>query len=85
MPEHKNPADRAHMWQRDVRHDEKAVAVEDASTYPHQVPRYLHKTGEEPLYVADEKACKAALADGWALVPKAADEPEADHKGKHKK
>jgi hypothetical protein len=66
---HKNPADRPHVWHRDPRVDEVVTPDAEQSTYPHQVPRYLHKGGHT-LLVETAEACDKALASGWALVPK---------------
>lgn len=36
--------------------------------YPHQLPRFLHKAGNQ-LYVATVDACVEALKDGWLIDP----------------
>lgn len=34
-----------------------------------ELPRYLHKHGQESLLVKDEAAYRAAVDDGWQLLP----------------
>lgn len=71
--DHKEPKDRAHMWERPKREDETADAAV-VLDYPHVLPRLLHKDGDHKrVDLPDE--CDAALADGWSLLP-----PEAESK-----
>lgn len=64
--EHKNPADRAHFWERPQRHDEMPAAPIDPN-----FPKHLHKADGEFLEVGDDDAMQRALDDGWALDPPA--------------
>lgn len=52
-------------------------------TYPHQLPRFLHKAGNQ-LYVSTVDACVEALKDGWAIDPNVpAIEPEEPEPVEH--
>lgn len=65
MAKHKDPADRAHIWEA------PAADVPDVVThdYPHELPRHVHKAGGVSLIVFTPEECDAALADGWSLLP----------------
>lgn len=66
---HKNPADRAHVWERPLRSDEREPEPDPHADYQHELPRFLHKKGQESIIVRTPDACDAALADGWQLHP----------------
>lgn len=64
MDAHKDPTDRAHLWDRPTPdHDQPAVAPDP------YFPRHLHKPGGVFKVVDDQAAMEAALADGWDLEP----------------
>lgn len=71
MATHKDPKDRAHHWEREPRPDEVAPVPAEPSTYPHELPRHLHKANGEFLPVATADECEQALASGWSLLPPA--------------
>jgi len=69
---HKNPADRAHVWERPARIDERGPSPERPhADYPHELPRWVHKKGEQTLvHTPDE--CDAHLKAGWEIHPSGA-------------
>lgn len=68
--EHKDPKDRAHMWERPARADEqREVESRDFDEGYHELPRHLHKANGEWKQVDTRAECEAALADGWSLLP----------------
>lgn len=53
-------------WDRPEVAEPMPVPVTD---YPHQTPRYLHKTGDVARLVQSPEECEAAFAEGWTLQP----------------
>lgn len=66
MAKHKDPADRAHIWEAPAA---DVVAPAAAADYPHELPRHVHKAGGVSQIVSTPDACDDALADGWSLLP----------------
>lgn len=64
--EHPAPVERAHLWARPPRPDERPVADPVASDY--ETPRWVHKDGAQKR-VETSAECADALADGWLLHP----------------
>jgi hypothetical protein len=62
---HKEPKDRAHLWER--AHKAAEAPAEDFGAYPLELPRYLHKHGEPALLVKTPDECDVALAAGYAV------------------
>ena len=60
--EHKEPKDRAHMW-------EQAPAAETTAAPDPNYPRHVHKAGGEYLVVNSAAEFKAAIKAGWAAQP----------------
>jgi hypothetical protein len=60
----KNPADRAHMWDRPTPAHEREPEPIDPN-----FPRHVHKQGGQFLEVVDQAALDLALLDGWSLTP----------------
>lgn len=82
MADHKDPTDRAHLWDRKARPDEQPESG-PAFDYQYALPRHVHK-GEASKVVGTPEACEAALDDGWVIHP--GDEPRsAKTEGKKKK
>lgn len=74
---HKDPTDRAHIWQRgDPGTEADATAAQ--STYRHELPRHVHKAGGESLIVRTPDECEAAFKTGWRLLPPKVAEPKAE-------
>lgn len=68
---HKDPAQRAHVWERPARMDERPAAVDPHAAYPHQLPRWVHKDGAQKM-VHTPDDCDAALDDAWEIHPSGA-------------
>lgn len=69
IPEsHKDPAQRAHLWERPKRRDEQAPAEAPHADYRYELPRFVHQGGNS-LFVATPEACDAALSNGWVIDP----------------
>jgi hypothetical protein len=84
MAEHKDPKDRAHVWERPARADE-APAETVSHDYHLELPRFLHKHGEESIVVRTPAEADEALANGYHVnlndMP-AEEEPKKSKKGK---
>jgi hypothetical protein len=65
---HKDPAQRAHVWERPARIDERPAPVDPHADYAHALPRWIHKGGEQK-FVTTPDECEAAKADGWLIDP----------------
>jgi len=64
----KDPAARAHMWERPARPDEATDEAVSLANYPHETPRWLHRDGQmKRVETPDE--CARALGDGWQIHP----------------
>lgn len=85
MSDHKDPKDRSHLWVRPERVDEKPPAAPEFD-YALELPRFLHKHGEESIIVKTPGECDDALAEGWQVhlhAVEAVDEaPAKKKKGK---
>lgn len=69
IPEsHKDPAQRAHLWERPSRVDEQPAPVDPHADYAHALPRWVHK-GADQKFVTTPDECDAAKADGWVIDP----------------
>lgn len=80
--DHKDPTDRAHLWDRKARPDEQPT-TEPVSDYPHALPRHLHKGADSKIVITPDE-CEAHLDDGWVIHP--GDEPRSlETKGRKKK
>lgn len=75
MPKHKEPKDRAHVWERPARADEQPAAA-PAADYPHELPRYVHHADGTAKLVSTPDEAEAALAAGYYINPN--DIPAAD-------
>lgn len=72
IPEsHRDPAQRAHLWERPARPDEKPVEADPHADYKHALPRWVHKKGEQK-FVTSPDECDAALKAGWEIHPSGA-------------
>lgn len=73
MATHKNPAARAHLWQRPARPDEltddKATPEYEYKGKSYALPRLLHDDDLATLRVETADQIDAALKDGWFLEP----------------
>jgi hypothetical protein len=65
---HKDPTDRAHIWERPARADEIA-RTEALVDYPHELPRHVHRANGAYKLVTTPDECETALAEGWSLTP----------------
>lgn len=65
---HKDPAQRAHVWERPARIDERPVDAAPHADYAHELPRWIHK-GPDQKFVTTPDDCEAAKADGWVIDP----------------
>lgn len=65
---HKDPAQRAHVWERPARSDERPVIAEAPVDYQHELPRWVHKDGDQ-AFVTTPEECDAAKAAGWVIDP----------------
>lgn len=73
MADHKDPTDRAHLWQRADAVDTSAPVYD----FPHELPRHLHKADGLWKQVNTPDEFKAAIDEGWALLPVIAKAVEA--------
>lgn len=72
IPEsHRDPAQRAHLWERPARTDETPKEPSSHAAYEYELPRYLHKGGESKRVDTPDE-CEAALSDGWEIHPSGA-------------
>lgn len=65
---HKNPAERAHVWERPLRSDERPAEPKPHADYHIELPRWLHKGGDQTFVTTPEEH-ETALADGWLVDP----------------
>lgn len=78
--EHKDPKDRAHVWERPARADEQPEVESrdlDEDGYP-EIPRHLHKANGEWLRVDTREEYDAGRANGWLLLPPKVEVPKVD-------
>lgn len=68
MSDHKDPKDRAHLWQRPERADE-AAAAPASFDYHLELPRHVHAAGGESKIVFTPDEAEDALANGFYLHP----------------
>jgi hypothetical protein len=68
---HKDPAQRAHVWERPLRVDERPAEPAPFADYKHELPRWVHKDGAQK-FVNSPDECDAHLEDGWEIHPSGA-------------
>lgn len=64
---HKDPKDRAHVWERATPDHELPAAVSEHSGYDVELPRYLHKHGAESIIVRTPDEYEQAIDDGYEI------------------
>lgn len=65
---HKDPAQRAHVWERPLRSDERAPEAKPHSNFHVELPRWLHK-GSDQTFVTTPEEYETATAAGWLVDP----------------